>query len=116
MTKTKLRTSLFIKVLVTTSLLLVVSLSAVAIGGFFLLRSAATHVTVDPQAVSDLARKAVVITLRDGMTDQRVDLLERLAAMGPNARIFLPSIQQCADGLNPLVSTAACDALISIAP
>ena len=66
---------------------------------------------VAPQAILRIVRDGVVITLRDGMDDQRVQLLNELAAMGAAAREFLPSIHQCADDSNPAVSTAARNAL-----
>ena len=116
MTKTKSRTARWIKVLAITGVFLAISLSLMAVGGLLLLRNVAARITIDPQAVSDVVREAVVITLSDGMADQRVELLNHLAAMGPAAQEFLPSIQQCADDPNPHVRTAARAALTSIAP
>src|SRR4051794_37428641 len=90
--------------LVVVALLLVAS--AVAVTSF--VRQAATRIEVDPKALSDAVRDAVIVTIREGSLEQKLETMRSLEQVGAaDAAPFVPALTDATTDEEPQVRQAA---------
>jgi hypothetical protein len=83
---------------------------------FFVLQRVVQQIHIDPQALSRVMSEAVVLTLEQGTTEQKIELLNQLASLGPAAGQFREAVQNSTEDKDPRVQAAARRGLAAIAP
>jgi hypothetical protein len=76
----------------------------------------AGRLVVNPQAISNVARDAVLITLRNGDSKQKREMIRALEKIAPDAQPFIPALFAVAQDSDPAVSKAAADLIQQIDP
>lgn len=110
-------------------IVLVVIASFVALGGtlmvggallvwhlFGRIENAVSRIEIDPQALAATMKQAVVVTLKDGSTDQRLQIIHTLRDMGADAKEFVPNLLAILNDADPQIRAAAEEALKKIDP
>ena len=72
--------------------------------------SALARIQVDPEALSKAVKDGVMITLKDGLPEQKLEMIRTLREMGAGAREFIPALSAAAADDDPRVRTAAAEA------
>jgi hypothetical protein len=78
--------------------------------------TAASRITIDPVAVNDIVKQSIVMTLKDGTPQQKLDMLHALRDAGPAAKDYVPELTAALDDDDPAVRTAAAEAIKKIDP
>ena len=81
-----------------------------------LILQVASRIVVNPQAISNVAHDAVLITLGNGDSKQKLDMIRALEKIAPDAKPFIPALFAVAHDRNPAVSKAAADLIQQIDP
>lgn len=94
-------------------LLLVVS----AIIATVYVRQAVTRIHIDPKALSDVMRDAVIVTIREGSPEQKRETIAALEQVrAADAAPFVPALTDATKDKDPQVRQVAKKALDRIAP
>jgi hypothetical protein len=100
-------------VIIMTFLLLV----ALAVAGTAYVRQAVHHIDIDPIALSDTMRDAVILTIREGSREQKLETIASLETVGAtDAAPFVPALKDATKDPDPQVRQAAKSALDRIVP
>jgi predicted negative regulator of RcsB-dependent stress response len=74
------------------------------------------RINVDDADVQKAVRYAVVHTLEEGEREQKLQMIDELAKLGPDATMFVADLLAAANGDDPQVRDAAIDAVRVIDP
>jgi hypothetical protein len=81
------------------------------------LREATTHIDIDRKVLSDIMREAVVISIRDGSPNQKLDTIAALEQVkASDATPFVPALLDATKDTDLQVRQAARRMLAQIAP
>ena len=76
----------------------------------------ASRIVAHPQTISNVAHDAVLITLRNGDSKQKLEMIRALEKIAPDAKPFIPALFAVAHDSDPAVSKAAADLIQQIDP
>ena len=71
----------------------------------------ASRLSITPQELSSTVSEAVIVTLRNGTDDQKLQTIRALETLGANAKPFSAALVAAAKASNPEVCSAAQHAL-----
>jgi hypothetical protein len=92
-------------------------LVALAVAATVFVREAATHIDNDPKALSDTVREAVIVTIRDGDPEQKLETIAALDEVkAADAAPFAPALLGATRDSDLRVRQAAKKTLDRIAP
>jgi hypothetical protein len=75
-----------------------------------------SRIVVNPQAISNVAHDAVLITLKNGGSKQKLEMIRALEKIAPDAKPFIPALFAVTHDSDPAVSKAAADLIQQIDP
>ncbi len=94
----------------------VVLTGALGVALVWILWTAASRITIDPDAFNGAIHTSIVETLKDGPPDQKIQLIHALRDAGPAAVDYVPELTAALRDEEPDVRTAAEEALKKIDP
>jgi HEAT repeat protein len=94
----------------------VAAVGAAALVLVLLLWNAISRIDVNPQAFAAAMKEALVVALKDGPPEQRLEMIRVLRDMGADAKEFAPQLAALLGDVDPRVRAAAAEALKTIDP
>jgi hypothetical protein len=89
-------------------LLATISCVGLAITAVLLVKQVASRIVIDPEAFGQVIREGIVVSLRDGPREQKLELIEALGTAGPGeAAAYVPLLSIAAEDKDPGVREAA---------
>jgi hypothetical protein len=89
-------------------LLGLISLAGLAITAVALVKQVASRIVIDPEAFGEAIREGIVMTLRDGPRDQKLEMIAALGTASPvDAAAYIPLLSIAAEDKDPGVREAA---------
>src|SRR4051812_204680 len=72
--------------------ILVALAGAIGLAVALFLGNVVSHIQIDPKAVQTAVNEAIVVTLKDGSPDQRLQMIHTLRDAGADAKQFVPQL------------------------